>query len=171
LEAVARAEKADPIEAAIRIMRSGENRDAVASFNMAQSDVDLIMRQPWVVTSSDGSDGHPRQYATFPEKYALYVRKRGLITMGDFIRRSSGLTADMFNLDRRGYLRPGYFADIVVLDPARYAPKADYLHPKALSEGVRVLYVNGRAALEDGRATGVLAGRPLPRVPPPGACP
>jgi N-acyl-D-aspartate/D-glutamate deacylase len=73
---------------------------------MIDSDVDLVMKQPWIVTGSDGTDGHPRQYATFPRKYAVYVQERHVIDLKTFIRQSTGLSADIFKLDRRGYLRP-----------------------------------------------------------------
>jgi N-acyl-D-aspartate/D-glutamate deacylase len=138
---------------------------------MTDADVRLFMKQPWVVTSSDGSDGHPRQYATFPTKYAQYVQANKVITREQFIRSSTGLTADMFKLARRGYLRQGYFADVVVFDPQRYAPKADYLHPRVLSEGVDALFVNGQPVLQAGKLTGQAPGRVLLRTPPPGTCP
>lgn len=169
----------DSRDAALRIIRQSIEAKiggqkgggtAVASFNMAQADVDLLMQQPWMVTSSDGSDGHPRMFATFPEKYARYVRERRVIDVATFIRQSTGRTADIYKLDRRGYLRPGFFADIVVLDPAGYAPRADYVRPRELSVGVQSLFVNGALALDDGRTTGVAAGRALLRPRPPG-CP
>ncbi|WP_445191587.1 N-acyl-D-amino-acid deacylase family protein [Sphingomonas sp. Tas61C01] len=165
-----------PIDAAIRILRvANADRTApagvgVASFNMVDRDVDLIMKQPWVITSSDGSDGHPRQYATFPRKYRSYVRDRKVIDLAAFIRRSTGLTADIYRLDRRGYLRPGYHADLVVIDPDRYAPGADYVHSTVPARGVVALFVNGRLALADGAATGIAAGRVLLR-PTPAGCP
>jgi len=161
-----------PIDAAIRILKTPNARGTgpagvgVASFNMADRDVDLIMKQPWVVTSSDGSDGHPRQYATMPQKYRLYVQQRKVITLADFIHRSSGLTADIYRIDHRGYLRAGYYADVVVLDPARYAPRADYIHPRVPSVGVAALFVNGELALRDSAATGTAAGRVLLRAKP-----
>jgi N-acyl-D-aspartate/D-glutamate deacylase len=163
-----------PIDAAIRILRTpdaagtGPAGTDVASFNMADRDVDLIMKQPWVVTSSDGSNGHPRQYATFPKLYRTYVVERKVIGLGQFIRRSTGATADMYRIPQRGYLRRGYYADVVVLDPKRYAPRADYLHPRVTSVGVAALFVNGRLALSDGAATGVAAGRALLRPRPAG---
>lgn len=163
-----------PIDAAIRILRvSNHDHTApagvgVASFNMVDRDVDLIMKQPWVVTSSDGSDGHPRQYATFPRKYREYVRDRKVIDLAAFIRRSTGLTADMYRLARRGYLRAGYHADLVVFDPDRYAPGADYVHPTVPARGVVALFVNGKLALSKGAATGVAAGRVLLRPRPAG---
>ncbi len=176
LQQMAEAWKLNPIDAAIRILRApnaagdGPAGVGVASFNMADRDVDLIMRQPWVVTSSDGSDGHPRQFATFPRKYQSYVRERRVITLADFIRRSTGATADIYRLRERGYLRSGYFADVVVFDPIRYAPRADYVHPTRPSVGVDALFVNGRLALTNGATTGVAAGRVLLR-PRPAGCP
>jgi N-acyl-D-amino-acid deacylase len=163
--------KIEPIDAALRIIRTNEHGTDVASFNMSENDIRLFMRQPWVVTSSDGSDGHPRQYATFPMKYAKYVQKDKVISLDEFIRSSTGRSADMFKLDRRGYLREGYFADVVIFDPVRYAPKADYLHPKILSEGVEELWVNGRSAIHAGKMTGQPAGRVLLHTPPAGSCP
>lgn len=176
LEQVAAAWKVDSRDAALRIIRQsveakaddeGGGGSAVASFNMAQGDVDLLMKQPWMVTSSDGSDGHPRMFATFPEKYVRYVRERKIIDLATFIRQSTGRTADIYKLDRRGYLRTGYFADVLVFDPDEYAPRADYVHPRELSVGVRKLFVNGVLAVDGGRATGIAAGRALLRPDPP----
>ena len=170
LSQLAVAWKTTPIQAAIRVMRQSEHGDAVASFNMREDDVEAFMKQPWVVTSSDGSNGHPRQYATFPEEYAVYVKQRHVISLARFIRRSTGLTADIFKLDRRGYLKSGYFADVVVLDPDKYQPKATYVNPRVLSAGVAELFVNGQAAVDGGKVTGALPGRTLVR-PKPAQCP
>lgn len=171
LAEMAEAWKVEPIEAALRIIRSGENAGAAASFNMAQSDIRLFMRQPWMVTSSDGDDAHPRGHASFPVKYARYVQADKVISLGEFIRSSSGRTADMFKLDQRGYLKVGYFADVLVFDPARYAPKADYVHPTVLSEGVEELLVNGRSVIHAGKLTSEAPGRVLLRTAPAGTCP
>ncbi len=158
--------KVDPIEAAVRVLRQSTNKDGTVSFNMIDADVQAFMKQPWVVTSSDGSDGHPRMFATFPEKYTVYVKQKHVIDMANFIRHSTGLTADMFKLDRRGYLKPGYYADVVVFDPGTYAPKADYVNPRLLSTGVTQLFVNGQAAVDNGKVTGTLAGRAVLRSKP-----
>jgi N-acyl-D-amino-acid deacylase len=172
LAAMATRWKTEPVDAALRVIREGDDdkSDSVTSFNMDPEDVKLLMRQPWVVTGSDGSDGHPRQYATFPEKYAKYVQREPVLTSAEFIRRSTGLTADILGLDRRGYLRPKYFADVVVLDPAAYRPKADYLHPTVLAEGVVYLWVNGKLAVDAGQMTDALSGRVLSHVPTAGTC-
>lgn len=166
----------DPVEAALRIITEGGiagpgGSQRVASFNMDKADVDLFMRQPWVVTSSDGSNGHPRQYATFPEKYARFVRADGVITLQEFIHRSTGLSATFMGLHERGFLRAGHFADVVVFDPETFAPKADYANPRVLSAGVVHLLVNGVPAIDGGEATDVRAGRVLRHAPPAGSCP
>lgn len=166
----------DPVEAALRILTEGGiegpgRSQRVASFNMDRADVDLFMRQPWVITSSDGSNGHPRQYASFPEKYARFVRSDGVITLQDFIHRSTGLSATFMGLRERGFLRAGDFADVVAFDPETFAPKADYANPRVLSAGVAYLLVNGVPAIDGGEATDVRAGRVLRHAPPAASCP
>ncbi len=161
----------DPVEAALRIITESPDGSAVVSFNMAEDDIKLLMRQPWIVTSSDGSAGHPRMYATFPQKYAKYVLKEHAISLAEFINSSTGRTADMFKLEGRGHLRKGYFADIVVFDPAGYRPRADYVHPAELTVGVRTLIVNGAVAIDQGKPTGLAAGRGLRHIPTAGTCP
>jgi N-acyl-D-aspartate/D-glutamate deacylase len=165
LSDIAKEWKVDPLDATVRILRESKGSAGIVSFVISEADMDNFMKQPWVVTSSDGGPGHPREYATFPTKYAVYVQQKHVIDTGFFIRHSSGLTADMFHLDRRGYLKPGYFADVLVFDPKSYKPKADYVHPAVLSEGVRQLFVNGVAAVDGGKTTGALPGRPLAHTP------
>lgn len=160
----------EPIEAALRIIRETERGSSVVSFNMAESDIKALMKQPWVMTSSDGSQGHPRMYATFPQKYAKYVLKEQTISLAEFINASTGRTADRFKLEGRGHLRNGHFADVVVFDPDGYRPKADYLHPELLTEGVQTLLVNGTLAVDGGKPTGAAAGRAIRHAPPPGTC-
>jgi N-acyl-D-aspartate/D-glutamate deacylase len=176
LEQVAAGWSIDPIDAALRIIRDSATAKAsgtrisggtsVASFNMDDADVAAFMKTPWVVTSSDGSDGHPRMFATFPEKYAKYVQQKKVISFDTFIRQSTGRTADIYKLDKRGYLKTGYFADVLVLDPKTYAPKADYVNPRELSVGVKALFVNGQLSVKDSATTGIRAGRGLLRPTP-----
>lgn len=165
----------EPVEAALRIIRHGGPDSSgsarkIASFNMHADDVSELMRQPWVLTASDGGDGHPRQYATFPEKYARFVIDEGAIDLQSFIHRSTGLTADTFGLEERGYLRAGYLADVVVLDPDHYAPAATYVEPAVLSSGVEYLLVNGIAMVDQGQAADALPGRVLSHQPPMDTC-
>lgn len=157
----------DPVEAAIAILRQSDAR--VASFNMDPADIEAFAVQPWVMTGSDGSTGHPRKYATYPKAYRDLV-STGKMDLPAFVRRSSGLVADTLDLEGRGYLKVGYFADIAIVDPERFMPRADYAEPESLSEGVVHLVVNGGLVLEDGRTTGARAGRALLRQPLQGTC-
>ena len=147
------------VDAALHILRMGSSR--VISFNMDQGDIENFMRQPWVMTSSDGNERHPRKYASFPKKYEEYVVGRQLMSIAQFVRRSTGLTADTFGLQDRGYLRQGYFADIAIIDPERFGPRADYLNWNRLSTGVQYLFVNGTAVIADGQVNDSLSGRAL----------
>jgi N-acyl-D-amino-acid deacylase len=171
LAQVAKSLELEPAHAALELIRAGEVETDVASFNMIESDIRAFMRQPWVITSSDGSDGHPRQYATFPMKYARYVRGEQVIDLPTFIRTSTGRTAAALGLHERGLLRAGHFADVVVFDPERFAPVADYVRPRELSRGVTDVFVNGRPAISNGALTGEAAGRALKHAPTSGSCP
>jgi N-acyl-D-aspartate/D-glutamate deacylase/dipeptidyl aminopeptidase/acylaminoacyl peptidase len=148
-----------PIEAALEIIKAGGA--GVASFNMSEQDIENFMRQPWVMTGSDGSGGHPRKYGTYPRKLREYVFKRRVITLPFAIRSSSALVAETFGLSERGKIAQGYFADIVVFDETTIADRATYEQPELLSEGMKFVIVNGRLAVEDGKYTGALVGRPL----------
>lgn len=163
------ADGVDPILAAIAVIRVQD--PAVASFNQTEEDIVAFMRRPWVMTGSDASTGHPRVYGSFARKYAEYVVARRAISLRDFIERSTSLTADTFGLADRGRLRAGAFADIVVFDPHSYAPRATYDEPTLLARGVRLVLVNGVAAVENGTLTGRAAGRALAHRPPDGTCP
>lgn len=148
----------DVLDAAIQVILGGD--PSIASFVMDQHDIDTLALQPWVMTGSDGSPGHPRLYGTYPKVWKDFVVDRELLSVQQFAHRNSGLVADTFGLCDRGYLLPGFIADIVVIDPARYAPKANYEHPTELSTGVDQLLINGVLAL-DNTHTASLSGRVL----------
>ena len=168
LAQVATAMKLDAIPAAIAVIRQADS--SVASFNQTEEDIAAFMRRPWVMTGSDASTGHPRAFGTFPRKYSEYVVARKVITLRDFIERSTSLTADTFGLTGRGRLKAGGFADVVVFDPKTFAARATYEQPTLLSEGVRTLVVNGVVAVDQGQSTGKAAGRAIAKTPKPGSC-
>ena len=168
LEAIAKAQGVDPVEAAIAILKQGDAD--IASFNQSEGDIAAFMQRPWVVTSSDASLGHPRYYGSFARKYATYVKDKRVIDLRAFIGRSTAVTAQMFGLEGRGQLKVGAFADVIAFDPNSFAPRADYANPFLLSTGMRAVVVNGQVAIANGAPTGVAAGRPLPRKPTAGSC-
>ncbi len=164
LDAVAKAQRTDPISAAIAVIRIHD--PSVASFNQVERDIEAFMKRPWVMTGSDASGGHPRAYGSFARKYAVYVRARKTIDLRAFIDRSTALTADTLGLTDRGRLRPGAFADVVVFDPNRFAARATYEQPELLATGVRSVLVNGVAVVANGTLTGTAPGRALRKPPP-----
>jgi N-acyl-D-aspartate/D-glutamate deacylase len=163
---IAAEEKNDPADIVLEIERHGGA--AIVNFGMSEEDVRVYMKQPFVATASDGSSQvpdetvpHPRSYGTFPRKIGRYSIQDGIIPVEQAIRSASGLPADILKLTDRGYLKPGYFADIVIFDPKTYRDPATYEKPHQYASGVRYLFVNGKLVIEDGKFLGVLAGRPL----------
>nr|WP_083332603.1 amidohydrolase family protein [Hyphomonas sp. Mor2] len=152
----------DPVRAAIEIVLRGDAR--IASFNMQDQDIERFMIQPWVMTSSDGTNGHPRKYASFPRKYRTYVEEKAVLSRASFINRSTRLTAETLKLCQRGQIVPGYFADLVVFDPDTFGPVADFSNPAELSTGVQHLFVNGAHVIVEGELNTELPGRALRRA-------
>lgn len=159
LQEIADSRGQHPIDCAIDIMLDGSTR--VASFNMNLEDIEAFMQRNWVMTSSDGTDGHPRKYASFPKKYRDFVVDRGIITIEEFLYRNSGLTAETFGLKDRGRIQTGYAADIIAFDPDQFAPVATFETWNALSTGVRLMVINGQLVLRDGQYMGLLPGKVL----------
>jgi N-acyl-D-aspartate/D-glutamate deacylase len=152
----------DPLEAAIAVVRGGN--PSVASFNMNPDDIAVIAIQPWVMTGSDGSNGHPRKYATYPKAYRDFVVDGSLMSVSDFVHRSTGRVADRFGLCNRGYLEAGRKADISIIDLDSFMPVADFQNPTALASGVQHVFVNGRHALAFGASTDSTYGQVIDKT-------
>jgi N-acyl-D-aspartate/D-glutamate deacylase len=161
LATIAKERNESPVDAAIEIVKAGGSD--VASFNMKESDIEVFMRQPWVMTCSDGSEGHPRKYGTYPRKLRQYVFDKHIIPLEFAIRSSTSLPAETLGLKDRGLLKAGYFADVLVFDPKTIDERATYQSPRVLATGVRYLTVNGQLAIDSGSLTTVLSGRALKR--------
>ena len=151
----------DPIEAAVLILKRGGS--SIASFNQTEADIAAFMVQPWVMTSSDASGGHPRKYASFARLYDHYVKGEGVLSAAQFVHRSTARTAQAFGLEGRGRLQAGAFADIAVFDPEGFAPKATYVEPEKPAVGMTYVVVNGQLVVSEGGMQDRLAGKPLPR--------
>jgi N-acyl-D-amino-acid deacylase len=166
LAAIADMEKKDAVDIVLEIERNGGA--PVVSFGMSEEDVRLIMKQPWVATASDGAAQnktagvpHPRSFGCFPRKVGRYAIDDKVLPVEQAIRSASGLPAGILKLPERGYLKAGYFADVVVFDPETFRDAATYDEPHQPAKGVRYLYVNGVLAVKDGEYTGALAGKVL----------
>ena len=163
LDAIARARGLTPIETALEIITAGGA--GVASFNMNEKDIENFMKQPWVMTGSDGSSGHPRKYGTYPRKIRDYVLTRKVISLPRMIESSSSQVAASLRIPERGQIIRGWFADLIVFDEKALAEKATYEQPEALATGMRDVLVNGKLAIDNGQYTGTLAGRAIRKQP------
>jgi N-acyl-D-aspartate/D-glutamate deacylase len=170
LTAIADMEKKTILDIVLEIERNGGAQ--IVSFSMKEEEVLLFMKEKYVATASDGSSQapsatvpHPRSYGCFARKIGKYAIEDQVITLEQAIRSSSGLPADILQLKDRGYLKAGYFADVVVFDPKTYRDKATFDKPHQYATGVRCLFVNGRLVIDDGEYAGALAGKVLRHVP------
>lgn len=166
LSQIAASENRTAVDVALEIIANGDA--SAVNFGIAEEDVRYVMQLPWVATASDGSSKlpgpnkvHPRSFGTFPRKIGFYSLNEQVLPMEQAIRSSSGLPADILGLPERGYLRPGYFADVVVFDPNEFIDRATFEQPDLYSSGLNWVFVNGVPAVEEGNATGALAGRAL----------
>jgi N-acyl-D-amino-acid deacylase len=162
----------DPWETILQLISEDGTRIGVIFFLMSEENVRRQLRLPWVSLGSDAgsmapegvflkSSTHPRAYGNFARLLGRYVREEGLIPLEEAVRRLSGFPAQNLGLDRRGLLKEGMFADVVVFDPTIVADRATYDHPHQYAVGMRHVFVNGVQVLRDGEHTGALPGRAL----------
>ncbi len=142
-----------------------------------QMDEDDVRRTLAFELSIIGSDGlphddhpHPRLWGTFPRVLGHYARDIGLFGMETAVHKMTGRAADVFGLDKRGRLRAGYAADLVLFDQETIIDRATYAEPRRPADGVVAVLVNGRLVSAGGRATGggsglLLTGRHSARTP------
>lgn len=149
-----------PEEAAVEILKKHPAVTGI-SFSMVDEDIVNFMQQPWMVTGSDGGAGHPRAFSSFIRKIKKYALDDQVITLHQAIHRSTGLTADFMEIQKRGYIRVRYFADMVLFNPIALKDNATYTEPDQAPSGVRFVFVNGKLAISEGSYTGILAGTPL----------
>ena len=168
LEAIATARGIAPEDAALALVSRHDT--SIVSFNMAMADIEFLMRQPWMMTCSDGAlflpgEGrpHPRGHGAFTRKLTAFVRERRIISLEQALHSMTGLPAQVLSMPDRGALREGARADVVVFDLAALRDEATYLEPHRHASGMRHVFVNGVEAIGDGRPTGALAGQVLRR--------
>ena len=163
LAEIARRRGTSVIDVVIDIQRKGGAQ--AISFGMGEDDVRDVMRHPYVATASDGSahrpgggdKPHPRAYGTFPRKFR-YALDDGLMSLEQAVRSCSGLPADILGLPDRGTIRSGNVADLVVFDPKTFRDAATWDEPTRYATGLKYLFVNGVAAVAE--------GKPVPKVRP-----
>lgn len=134
----------------------------VAAEEMREEHLVQFLRAPYTIPSNDASARewydssiragrlHPRTYGTFPRVFGRYVRRLRTLSWEEAVHRVTGKAAGLLGLRERGILRPGYAADLMVLDPESIADRATWQSPQALPDGICHVLVNGRVAVRGG---------------------
>jgi len=155
---------------AMDLVALDESRVGTVYFIMSEENVEKKIALPWVSFCSDAgapavegiflqSNPHPRAYGSFVRLLGKYVREEGVIPLGEAIRRLTALPAGNLGIRQRGRLEPGYFADVVVFDPATVTDNATFQEPHQYATGVIHVFVNGTQVVRDGDHTGAKPGR------------
>jgi N-acyl-D-amino-acid deacylase len=159
-----------PAELAMDLVVEDGSRVGVAYFLMSEENVRRKVALPWVSFGSDAgapaaegvflrTSSHPRAYGNFARLLGRSVRDEGVIPLEEAVRRLTGLPASNLRLAERGLLQPGYFADVVVFDPAEVSDHATFQDPHRYATGVLHVWVNGEPVVTGGEHTGALPGR------------
>lgn len=159
----------DALKRLIQLTKGGKLMDM--NVDIYSIDVHRMLGvKDWMMTCTDGytpdsdtTHTHPRTYAGFTRKLTQFVRDEKLMTQAFAIRSMTSLPASFFGVPDRGLVKPGFYADLVVLDESKLQDHATYENPRQYSTGTVHVLINGRFALRAGRVTGVLAGQPVRR--------
>ena len=160
------------------LLMADEGYTVSGNYPYSEDDIVAIMRYPWTTVSTDqyafdaskiglqaAADAlatqHPRGWGTYPKILGEYVRERGVLSLEEAIRKMTGLPAMFLGLQDRGLVKEGFWADLVVFDPATVASGATYGDPYGGPEGIDYVLVNGALAVDRGELTGALAGKVL----------
>ena len=159
-----------PEETAMELVVRDESRVGTVYFLMSEDNVRRQVQLPWMGFGSDAearapegvflkSSTHPRAYGNFARALGKYARDEQAAQLPDLIRRMTSFPATNLGIKGRGVLRDGYYADVVVFDPAKVQDHATFEKPQQLSTGVRDVFVNGTQVLKDDKHTGAKPGR------------
>jgi N-acyl-D-amino-acid deacylase len=170
LAQVAEMRGTDPRYTAMDLIVEDRSRITTVYFTQSEDVVRRAITLPWVSFNSDEaslapegvflkSNPHPRAYGSFARLLGHYVRDERLIPLEEAIRKLAALPAEVLRIDRRGRLQEGYYADVVVFDPATIQDHATFVDPHRYATGVVQVFVNGEQVLKDGEHTGATPGR------------
>jgi N-acyl-D-amino-acid deacylase len=170
LAAVATLRGTSPEETAMDLVVKDGTRVGTIYFIINEDNIAAQIRKPWVSVGSDAasmategnflkSNTHPRAYGTFARFLGKYVRDEQVISLQEGIRRLTSLPATNLRIARRGWLKPGYHADVVIFDPKTIRDNATFEQPHQYATGVRDVFVNGEQVLKNGEHTGATPGR------------
>lgn len=162
LSEIANLRNQSPLDALIDLILEEENMASMASFTMSEDDVRNIMRHPLGMICTDGllpGKPHPRAYGAFPRVLGYYVRQENVQRLEEAVRRMTSYPARVFNLGKRGYILPGYVADLVVFNPKKVSDTSTYEQPRKYPEGIEHVIVSGKLSVKEGKYTGIKNGK------------
>ncbi len=170
LSEVAKMRGKSPQETAMDLIIEDDSRVGTIYFSQSEDNLRKKIQLPWVSFCSDSasiapegvflkSNVHPRAYGSFARVLGMFTRDEKLLTLEQAVRKLAALPAETLKLDRRGMLKEGYFADVVVFDPAKIQDHATFEKPHQYSTGMVHVFVNGGHVLKDGEHTGAKPGR------------
>ncbi|MBI3662368.1 MAG: D-aminoacylase [Acidobacteria bacterium] len=170
LAEVARMRGKTPQETAMDLIIEDDSRVGTIYFMMDENNVRRQIKLPWLSFGSDAespapagvflkSNPHPRAYGNVARLLGRYVRDEKIIPLQEAIRKLTSLPASNLKIKDRGALKPGYFADIAIFDPAKIQDHATFEKPHQYSTGMVHVFVNGVQVLKDGEHTGATPGR------------
>ncbi|MBC7363532.1 MAG: D-aminoacylase [Candidatus Aminicenantes bacterium] len=149
-----------------------EGQVSMVCFAMSEENLKIILKHPLTCIGSDGElaatsgplyrgKPHPRYYGTFPRVLVKYVREEPLLKLEEMIRKMTSWPARIFGFSRRGLIKEGYLADLVLFDLKKLDDKATWANPHQYPEGIFYVLVNGQVVLENGQITGCRPGQVL----------
>jgi N-acyl-D-amino-acid deacylase len=160
-----------PETAVMRLLLEEKAAAGAVYFSLSDEDVAAILSSDQVSVGSDGTgmkaeedfgtSTHPRSYGTFARILSLYTREKKTLSLANAIHKMTGLAASRLGLKNRGLIKPGFMADLVLLDPLAIQDRSSYDHPHQYATGVVYSWVNGCAIAQNGRITGDTPGRVL----------
>jgi N-acyl-D-amino-acid deacylase len=170
--------KEDYLDAVRELLVADEGYTLSGIYPYSEEDIRAIMKYPWSAVSTDqyAFDGskvsiqaaadalatqHPRGWGTYPRILGEYVREKGVLSLEEAIRKITSLPATFLGLQDRGLVKEGFWADVVVFDPATVASGATYGDPYGEPEGIHYVLVNGVLVVDRGELMGALAGKVL----------
>ena len=159
-----------PADTAMDLVFEDNGRSSAVYFSQSEDVVRQASALPWVSFCTDSealaSEGefletstHPRAYGSFPRLFAKYVREEKMMSIAEAVRKAAALPAENLSLENRGRLAEGYFADVLVFDPATIQDHATFEDPHQYSTGMMHVFVNGEQVIKDGEHTGATPGR------------
>ncbi|MEM9933368.1 MAG: D-aminoacylase [Bacteroidota bacterium] len=159
-----------PEETAMDLVIEDQSRVGTVYFLMSEENIQKKIGLPWMSFGSDAAslapegnflkaNPHPRAYGNFARLLGKYVREEQLISLEEAIHKLSGMPATHLKLRKRGFLREGNYADVVIFDPATIQDHATFDDPHQYATGVMHVWVNGVQVLEEGEHTGATPGR------------